>query len=557
MKRFFSRAAVAGLSAALVAGVALVAAPAANAAQIGTLTFNGLTGKGVTFTALTSGACAAPATNFQIGVTGGNLPAAPTNITGNTSGGLVSGFNTGPFTAPFSFTLDGYATNNGLTTLGDGTYTVTLRCRDSIVSTSLGDYVGTFTVAGAVVTPAVPAAPVTTTTTVVSASPAAGSTTLPATFTASVSPAAAVGTVQFSVDGALLGSPVVLTAGSATSPATGLLTAGNHNVVATYSGAFVAPGTTYSGSTSATFVYAVTQPTGTSTTNLTLASATVAYPASNLATATVSSASGTINAGTVQFKVDGVNYGAPVTVSATGVATSAISQNVQAAAYSVTAVYSGATIAGIAVSGSTSPAATFTVTAPTYTPDVQYIRTSVPAGTLVISTPYTGSNPLDLGPMVLNATATEYKSTGAFTGIQVTDTRAGNLPYTLSALASDLAKGGVVTPGVNERISGQNVGLTGLTLTSTNATPGTFLGGVAAGGSTTGQNLTGFDNPAASHVLAGSAGSLGLGTTSKTVLHANSGLGTTVTAGTLTITAPTNTVDGTYTGTVTFTIIGS
>jgi len=255
--------------------------------------------------------------------------------------------------------------------------------------------------------------------------------------------------------------------------------------------------------------------------------------------------------------VDGVNYGAPVTVSATGVATSAISQNVQAAAYSVTAVYSGATIAGIAVSGSTSPAATFTVTAPTYTPDVQYIRTSVPAGTLVISTPYTGSNPLDLGPMVLNATATEYKSTGAFTGIQVTDTRAGNLPYTLSALASDLAKGGVVTPGVNERISGQNVGLTGLTLTSTNATPGTFLGGVAAGGSTTGQNLTGFDNPAASHVLAGSAGSLGLGTTSKTVLHANSGLGTTVTAGTLTITAPTNTVDGTYTGTVTFTIIGS
>jgi alkyl sulfatase BDS1-like metallo-beta-lactamase superfamily hydrolase len=41
------------------------------------------------------------------------------------------------------------------------------------------------------------------------------------------------------------------------------------------------------------------------------------------------------------------------------------------------------------------------------------------------------------------------------------------------------------------------------------------------------------------------------------VLHANSGLGTTVAAGTLTITAPTNTVDGTYRGTVTFTIIGS
>ena len=42
MKRFLTRASVAGLSAALVAGVALVAAPAASAAQIGSLTFNGL-----------------------------------------------------------------------------------------------------------------------------------------------------------------------------------------------------------------------------------------------------------------------------------------------------------------------------------------------------------------------------------------------------------------------------------------------------------------------------------------------------------------------------------
>jgi hypothetical protein len=315
-------------------------------------------------------------------------------------------------------------------------------------------------------------------------------------------------------------------------------------------------GTAFGPSTSPTFVYNVAGVSATSSTNLTLSAATVAYPGAVTATATVTSVP-VASSGTVQFKVDGANFGAPVAVSATGVATTSLSLPVQAAAYSVTAVYSGATISGTTVAGSTSPAAPLTVTAPTYSPDVQYVQTTVPAGTLVISTPYTSLAPLDLGPMALNATATEYKSSGAFTGIQVTDTRPGNLPYTLSAIASDLQKNGVATPGVNEIINGQNVGLTGLTLTSTNAVPSTFLGGVAAGGATTPQNLTGFDNPAAAHLAAGVAGTAGLGGTSKAVLHANTGLGTTVTAGTLTITAPTNTLDGLYKGTVTFTIIGS
>jgi hypothetical protein len=160
--------------------------------------------------------------------------------------------------------------------------------------------------------------------------------------------------------------------------------------------------------------------------------------------------------------------------------------------------------------------------------------------------------------MTLNSAATEYSTSAAFTGISVADTRPGNLPYTLSAIATNLTKVGVNSPSANETINAQNVGLNLSALTSTNASPNTFLGAQTPGTSTTGQNFTGFNNAAAAHLAAGATGSAGLGGTNPhIVLHANSGLGTTVTNGTLSITAPSNTLDGTYAGTVTFSIIGA
>jgi streptogramin lyase len=192
------------------------------------------------------------------------------------------------------------------------------------------------------------------------------------------------------------------------------------------------------------------------------------------------------------------------------------------------------------------------------TNDVQNIQTSIAAGTLIISTPYTPSSPLVLPAMTLDSSASEYATSAAFSNIQVTDTRPGNLPYTLSALATPLLKQGVAQPGLNETINAQNVGLNLSSLTSTNSTPNTFLGSQTQGTSTSGQNFTGFNNIAAAHVPGTNIGSSGLGgSTPHTVLHANNGLGTTVTNGTLTITAPTNTVDGIYAGYVTFSIIGS
>jgi hypothetical protein len=63
------------------------------------------------------------------------------------------------------------------------------------------------------------------------------------TFTATVSPNNAKGTVQFMIDGKNFGSPVTLSGGKAISDSTTTLTAGNHNITAVYSG-----DTTYAGS---------------------------------------------------------------------------------------------------------------------------------------------------------------------------------------------------------------------------------------------------------------------------------------------------------------------
>jgi hypothetical protein len=191
-----------------------------------------------------------------------------------------------------------------------------------------------------------------------------------------------------------------------------------------------------------------------------------------------------------------------------------------------------------AFSGSSGTAPAFSLTAPTFAPDAQTIKATVDAGTLVIFTPYTPTNPFDLGSLLLNAAGSQLSSTKVFSGIKVTDTRAGNLPWTVSASTTDFASG----PNI---INGQNLGLTNLVIdpVSGNALPG------AAG------NITLTNNPAASPAVApADPGSLGLKNGPHTVVHANNGTGTISFHGDLTLNAPTSTVAGTYTATLTFTI---
>ncbi len=405
-----------------------------------------------------------------------------------------------------------------------------------------------------------------TTTTVSSATPALGSgtdTTVAPTFTATVSPSAATGTVQFKVNGVNYGSAVAVSAGSATSAAASVLTAGSKTVTAVFT-ATTPPANTigYADSTSANVTYVITQgavPATTTTLQVT-STATPAIQGTDTVTVTAvvtqTSNSASVTTGSVQF-FDGANSigtdsASPFTLT---VAATSLTVGTHSA---ITAVFTPTDV--LAFSASTSSAGSVIIGAPLYANVTDNISTSIGAGTLIISSPYNTVNgsPLALPEMTLNTAATEYSTSVAITGISVADTRAGNLPYTLSAIASNLYKAGVSSPTANQTINAQNVGLNVTALTSTNITPATFLGAQTPGAATSSQNITGFNNASAAHVAAADAGSLGLGGVSSHIVeHVNAGLGTTVTNGTLSITAPSNTVDGTYTGTITFSIIGS
>jgi hypothetical protein len=182
--------------------------------------------------------------------------------------------------------------------------------------------------------------------------------------------------------------------------------------------------------------------------------------------------------------------------------------------------------------------------------DEQSVQTEVPVGTIVINTPYTAANPLNLGNMALNAAGTEYNVSGAFKCITVTDTTAGHLPWTAQALASPLTDQNPPTGATVTTINSENVGLTGFTEPTSGDSPTC----------TDTQNYTGSvattDNPAAvPAVPAADTGSTGLGgSTSHTFAQGSGGDGTTTIDGTLSINAPTSNAAGTYTGTITFTV---
>ncbi len=154
------------------------------------------------------------------------------------------------------------------------------------------------------------------------------------TFTAAVVPssgaAVPTGTVQFRVDGAAFGLPVALNALGRATLATTTLSAGTHSIVAVYSGSGV-----HVTSTSAPYSQVVLRatPTLTITSNRT----TGVYGRSVTFTARVQPAGAT---GTVQFRVDGVAVGSPVTLDATGRATF-VSTTLSVGTHQVSYTYSG------------------------------------------------------------------------------------------------------------------------------------------------------------------------------------------------------------------------
>jgi hypothetical protein len=153
------------------------------------------------------------------------------------------------------------------------------------------------------------------------------------TFTATVSGDVDMptGAVQFKVDGANLGAPVPLSGGTA-SISTAALGVGTYTVTAEYGGDVNYVGSTGTLSGGQVVNKAATTMVVTSSLNPSVVGRSVAF------TATVSATSGTPS-GTVQFKVDGVNLGAPLPLSGGTASISTAALGVGTC--TVTAEYSG------------------------------------------------------------------------------------------------------------------------------------------------------------------------------------------------------------------------
>ncbi len=154
------------------------------------------------------------------------------------------------------------------------------------------------------------------------------------TFTATVNPdvgAGPTGTVQFQIDGSNVGSPVAL-GGNVAAYATSTLGAGNHAVVAIYSG-----DSNFAGSTSPTFAQSGGH--AATTTAVTSNNGSATYGQSIAFTATVTPASGSGETGTIQFQIDGSDVGGPVSLS--GNTATYTTSTLNPGSHSIVAVYSG------------------------------------------------------------------------------------------------------------------------------------------------------------------------------------------------------------------------
>ena len=153
------------------------------------------------------------------------------------------------------------------------------------------------------------------------------------TFTATVTPSTATGSVQFLIDGSPFGTPVTISGGTATSGSISTLAVGTHTVGADYSGdtndaasiGTLSPVQTVNPLTTSIIV--------SSSLNPSTYGQTVAFAA------TVSPSSAT---GTVQFIIDGTPFGAPVTLSS-GTATSGSISTLIGGTHTIEVDYSGDT----------------------------------------------------------------------------------------------------------------------------------------------------------------------------------------------------------------------
>jgi hypothetical protein len=387
-----------------------------------------------------------------------------------------------------------------------------------------------------------------TTSTVVSAAPSPGTTGQNVTLTATVQTGdlqPGAGTVQFRDGATAIGAPQTVNGSGVATFVTNALSQSTHTINADFTPADTSAATGQVASTGSTSETINAPAPADSTTTAVTGSTTGTVGSGQQITATVSDTTtpATKPAGTVQFTIDGVNAGSPVTL-VNGVGTFQYTPT-NTSAHTIKASYTPANPALFNASAD-AVGITVTATAPANAPDPQNLTVSVTAGTLVISTPYTAAHPLSLGTLQLNGAGTQYATTpvafgtsatagadpgnldanpaaSVTNGVTITDTRAGSPGWTASAQTTDFTSGG-------NSIDGNGLSFTGVT-------PKYITGNHLQAPNVTTNDITAFK------------------TLAKSFATTTVGPGTVNVYGNMSLVAPTSTVAGTYTATVTFTIV--
>ena len=295
----------------LASGVAVAVTAQATVTNLGTLLFSpasGVASQPIDATTVSKGSspgCPSAARNIRA-VVNGPAGSGWTDITlvGSTSSSISS---TSDFDVPLGDSFAGVAASNSLTIVA-GRYDISLICQDPFGATNYGSFDAPIFFRDATNYQSNdPSVAVISTTTSVAASPSTPQLSgTPVTFTATVSPSSAAGTVQFKDGSASLGSVQSVSGGAATLT-TAALTTGSHPISAVFT-----PSTgAFSASTASALTYVVTAATATTTT-VTASSAAQLSGTPVTFTATVAPSAA---AGTVQFKDGGQPFGSAQAVS--------------------------------------------------------------------------------------------------------------------------------------------------------------------------------------------------------------------------------------------------
>lgn len=470
---------------------------------------------------------------------GAGLPANGENLTGNTGLGATTPAGSG-FAITAGNTFKDIFQAAGVVS-PSGQYTVKVFCQNAPGNIQFGEYVGlmnftpTATFDGSYTT-SVPATP--TTTTVAPIAPSTfGS---PVTLTANVSPAAA-GTVQFKDGGVNLGSPQTVSGGVATFT-TSSLNAGTHPITAVFTPANPAQ---FDGSSDLTAENAVVNAASTSVAITGNGSTTQFSPATFTATVTPAGANGS-----VQFKIDGANAGSPVAVSG-GIAT------YTTAALSVTTHTVDATF--IPANGnyatSDAPQVNHAVTAFSGASTTEQINAQVDNGALTISVE--GDAVVDLHAPAssgiapgdpqypfaqINAGGDLLQAEGDLDTVVITDTRAGDPGWAATGIVSNFTNP-----------SGSN-GATSVSAFNLGWDPAIVSSAANQVGITDGPLVAPDTLPSVGAPQSNLALGLGAARAFATTTD-NNGNGTAKVGAALKLNLPTDVAAGTFTATLTFTVI--